>query len=127
MQTSVQTALRDAIKGLVYSSESDETFRTVSWKNAGETLSDEEVLRLGKQDPHARVERLKIEDFFQDLTSNEEDPGSAARFAELFKVITSNLSDPEVIRVGQIEVAIFIVGRTKSGDWVGVRTFATVT
>lgn len=54
------------------------------------------------------------------------DPGdpdsvaSAAKFAELKKLLETNLTDLQVIRFGTINISTFIVGRTAAGELAGV-------
>jgi hypothetical protein len=45
---------------------------------------------------------------------------SAAKFAELKKLLQDNLTDLQVIRFGTINISTFIVGRTASGELAGV-------
>ena len=45
----------------------------------------------------------------------------------LAKVIEENLSDVRVFKVGEVNIDVYIVGRTKQGDWVGLHTKAVET
>lgn len=45
---------------------------------------------------------------------------SAAKFAELKKLLEENLTDLQVIRFGRINISTFIVGRTAAGELAGV-------
>ena len=47
---------------------------------------------------------------------------SAAKFAELKKLLQDNLTDLQVIRFGRINISTFIVGRTAAGELAGVLT-----
>jgi hypothetical protein len=126
------TALKMATKGLLYMSESDEPFTTFTWKNVGAELTNDKLLALGKHVEGAPVKEVALDDFFKDLTESqewhgEEEKADVMRYQKLLRVIKDNLSEVRVLKVGQVEVAIYILGRTKTGDWAGVKTKAVET
>ena len=113
-------------------SESDEPFEVVHWKAVGESFDIRKALTEAAKKIGAPVQTVLIEDFFRDLTQErtwhgKEELADVERYRNLKKVIQRHLSSPNVFRVGQTEVDIFIVGRTKEGDWTGVKTKAVET
>ena len=122
------TALREAIKDLLYQSESDEPFEVVDWKNVAHFGS--ETLLKGRKDIVAQV--IPLEDFFKDLTEEKkwhgaEEKAAVKRYRKLKETINKHLADVKVFRIGKIEMDIFIVGKTKAGVWAGIKTKAVET
>jgi len=124
-------ALKRSTKGLLYMSESDEPFETVTWKDAKGPLTREKLLVLSGHDPGTKIEEVDLDEFFRDLLEADDDDDearkSAAKYKALIKTIKDNLDDPKVFRVGEVEVEIYIVGRTQNRDWAGLKTTATET
>ena len=46
----------------------------------------------------------------------------ARRFQELYRLLTGYMSDIHVLRIGQIEISVWIVGTTKEGRTLGFTT-----
>jgi hypothetical protein len=125
-------ALKEASKGLSYESESDAPFTTFTWKGAGDRLSKEEVLRRAHKRPKTPVEEQSVADFFKDLTApqdwhGDEEKAAVQKYRRLQDAVQKSLADAKVIRVGQRNVAVFIVGKTDEGDAAGLKTTAVET
>lgn len=93
-----------AAGGLLYPSESDQPFEPVRWKDRPKFDGD--------------VHEQSLEEFFAELEKSEE----AEKWRNLRNVIQTRLSPVNVYRVGEVRVDIFIVGKTRQGSWVGLRT-----
>ena len=124
-------ALKQATKGLTYQSESDAPFKTFVWKDGGR-LTKQKVLELSGHKPGTPVEEVKVDDFFADLTEGQDWHGAdekktAERYQNLLQTIKDNLSGAKVYKVGEVNVDIYIVGKTQAGDWAGVQTKAVET
>ncbi len=52
----------------------------------------------------------------------EQERAIARRFQALLRLLKENLDDLKVYRVGTINIAVYIVGRTVTGNWVGLST-----
>jgi hypothetical protein len=65
---------------------------------------------------------LTIEDWYE-----EAELAQVNRYTDLLHAIESNLVDPQVFRVGEVEIAIYIVGKTPDGDVVGLKTYVVET
>jgi hypothetical protein len=117
MSNAIFVALKDASEGLLYPSESDAPFEPFSWPAGGKRLTQSRVAVLaGKR--KARVEEVPVEEFFHELDDTDDGP----RFRKLEESLRAILGDVRVFRVGEIKVAIYLVGRTSDGNWVGLRT-----
>src|SRR5437763_109915 len=125
-------ALKAAVKGLVFRSETDEPLHPFVWKGDGGPLTGEKVLRLGKLHPKTEVEDVGLDDVLGTQTEGYEGQTEAEKknvegFKDLVKVLKGKLADVRAFRVGEPNVRYFIVGRTKGGDWAGVWTKAVET
>lgn len=125
-------ALTTATNDLVYSSESDEPFHVFEWNESTGKLTEERLLKLGGHESNTPVKMISVDKFFADLTKEEkwhgdEEKATARRYQDLLAVIKKYLADPAVFRVGEVEVAIYVVGKSEEGNWAGVRTTATET
>jgi hypothetical protein len=120
MQPTVLTALKKASKGLLYPSDSDEPFEPVAWGKADGDLTPDKVLKLAGAPAGTKVEEVKADDFFKNLTSDEID--DADKYKNLQKVVNDQLSGVRVFRVGKIKIDVYLVGQTKDGEWGGLKT-----
>ena len=128
MPDATVTALKKATRDLLYPSESDEPFRVFHWKGSHGPLTSEELLKITKQDPDTPVEEISLDDFFSELTEEQGlDEEDARKFQNLRKVIEEQLTDVRVFRVGEVKIDVYIVGKTKDGDWAGDKTSSVET
>lgn len=117
--------LREATHGLYFMSESDYPFEVFNW---GEAEPTDEFLRgLTGESPDAPVETRTVADFFRVAASeagwkNEELLAAASIYQKLLRLLAQNLTDLKVFRVGLINIPVYVVGRSASGNWLGVST-----
>ncbi|WP_310484595.1 nuclease A inhibitor family protein [Chamaesiphon sp. VAR_48_metabat_403] len=110
---------------LLWSSESDYPFEIVTWER-GEDLDPTALFnKLAKSND--AIETITLADFFAPALKVEgwyesDELALVNRYTDLFHAIESNLSDVKVFRVGEVEIAIYIIGKTFSGDIIGLRT-----
>jgi hypothetical protein len=109
-----------AIDGLIYPSESDVGFDLFQWGVAAGSARDQVKAhtRAGRT-----MQEVSVDDFFAALKTTDE----AARFGELRRVMESCLSEVKVFRVGTIRVEIYLIGKTRAGQWAGVHTTSVET
>lgn len=116
-------ALEQASAGLLYPSETDAPFEAFTWPAATKQESPADALaaRAAKR----RVRQVPLDAFFKALES----PDQADRFRALHRTLTSTLSGATGFRVGEGErkVDVYLIGRTRSGDWAGLRTWSVET
>jgi hypothetical protein len=60
---------------------------------------------------------LTIEDWYEDAELALVD-----RYTNLLDSINTNLSEVQVFRVGEVEIDIYIIGKTPTGDIIGLKT-----
>jgi hypothetical protein len=125
MAKTVIDALKEASEGLLYPSESDEPFEPISWGKVQGDLLPDKVRQLTGAAAGTSIEEVAPRDFFANLTQqvegapDEEDP---KKFALLQSIFDKHLSQVKVFRVGKVNIAVYIVGETKDGEWVGLKT-----
>jgi hypothetical protein len=130
---SIVSELEKASEGLLYQSESDYPFKPFLWKGEGkEPLTEARLLSLSGQKPDKLVVTTDLEDLFRVATRDQDWHGprekeGVRRNRDLVKLIEEKLEDVVVFRVGEVEIDIYIVGKTPSGDLAGLSTKAVET
>lgn len=117
--------LKAATRGLVFMSESDYPFDVFNWADAGPTR--ESLRGLAGADEATPVETRSAREFFRAAASEpdwkgEEELAVARRFRALLRLLEASLTDLKVYRVGEIDIAVYVVGRAPSGNYLGVST-----
>jgi hypothetical protein len=130
MSKNALDVLKEASNGLLYPSESDEPFEVVAWGKAEGELTPATLTKLASTKPSAKVEEVALDKFFDFLMQpvegapEEENP---EMFKQLRKAVTEQLTDARVYRIGKVNIDIYIVGKTKEGEWAGLKTKAVET
>ncbi len=115
---------------LLWSSESDYRFEIVTWERGVDLEPTVLFNKLAK--PNDAIKTITLTDFFAPVLRIEDWYAAAElalvnRYTDLLHAIESNLSDVKVFRVGEVEIAIYIVGKTPTGDIVGLKTYVVET
>ena len=116
--------LGETTKGLLFMSESDFPFEIVSWD---QETTPEFLRQQAGAEPDVPVAEQSVTDFFS-VTAGEQDwkaesaRAEAKRYQALIKLLNDNLADVRVYRVGRINMAVYVVGRSASGKTIGVST-----
>lgn len=113
-------ALQAATHGLLYPSETDAPFDVFRWKPTGADPATDVIAHARKR---GGIEEVPAAAFFDELAQSDD----ADRFGALRKVMESTLTGLKVYRVGSIEVEVFVIGKARSGDWVGLHTMSVET
>ena len=127
MPNTAISALKKAVEGLLYTSETDEPLHTCSWKGGGGSPHRREAARTHWSDPSDKVEEASLDDFFSTQTEGYEGQGDeekdkARKFKDLLDAIKAHLSHIKAFRVGDVNVRYYVVGETKQGEWAGIWT-----
>jgi hypothetical protein len=120
MPNTALTALQKASAGLLYPSETDEPFEAFTWGKANGDLTPAIAQKLAGVGPKEAIQQMALGDFFKNLTSDEND--DADQYKALLKVVNEQLSGVKVYRFGDVELNIYLVGKTKEGEWAGLKT-----
>lgn len=123
--------IKDTVKGLYYTSESDAEILPFSGMKT-DVVSSENLLAQIKNPSDRPTEEKDFEEFFTSLTQiqdwfGDEEKETANRFSELKKLLEENLKDLKVFKFGQIELDIYAVGLDSESFLMGVKTEAVET
>ena len=115
--------LTDASRGLLYPSESDAPFDAFRWP-AKTAASAKDAVAAQAKAPR-KVEQMSLDDFFAGVEGSDDQ----ARFKQLRVTLEKTLKDPKVIRLGAGEpkVDVYLIGKTRGGDWAGLHTTSVET
>ncbi len=131
MSTPLQSALEQAVAGLLYTSESDEPFEVFVWPHCPRPLQPEDVLSLAGRPPGTPVVQQSVGQFFANATQEQswygdEERATARRYRDLLALLKQHLPDAQVFRVGKVEVTIYLVGHAND-HCIGLKTMAVET
>lgn len=118
--------LGQATAGLLFMSEADYPFQTVRWEGLTE-VTPQYLRDLTGRGADSPVASRSVDEFFNVAMSEQSWKGEAQlaearRYQALVRMLRENLEDLRVYRVGEIDVAVFIVGRGPAGNWIGLST-----
>ncbi len=124
--------IQTAIKGLLYTSETDSPFELVYWKKQDSTRRSADLLSAIGKSSGLPIENVGLGEFFHDLIQvhdwhDAEAKKTVVKYVNLLSVLKEHLTDLKVFKVGVAEIDIYFVGRTVEGDWAGVMTTAVET
>lgn len=116
------------IEDLRYPSESDEAVEYFEMEyTTAESISVQEFKMLNGIEPDKEVEAIAIEDFFEPLTRvedwfGEEEKKFVDNAIKLQALLTEKLTDIQVLKIGAVEIDVFLFGIYEENKWVGVKT-----
>ncbi len=119
-------ALRKAVRGLLYMSEKDAPFKTIALKDEPVPTAAN-VATLVHAPADSPVEEVPFAKFFTELTKAEkwhaeDDKAVVKRYQALLAVLRETLTGLKVFKIGKVRVKIAILGKSVSGQWVGLET-----
>ncbi|MGA9997949.1 MAG: nuclease A inhibitor family protein [Pyrinomonadaceae bacterium] len=119
--------LERATEGLLFMSESDYPFEVVRLESLSEEDVPQRLRRLAGADTAAPVETRSVEDFFRVAAAEAEWKDAQAletakRYQALLSLLKENLTDVRVYRVGEINIPVYIIGRSSEGRLLGLST-----
>lgn len=109
------TELRSLAAALTYPSESDEPLDVFVWPQTQPDPAAELRHRGLVSQP---ILQTPLDAFFRELIPNDPSGG----FARLRQVIEQHLAQPTVLRVGEVEVDVYVIGRAPGNQWAGLHT-----
>jgi hypothetical protein len=128
---SLPEKIKKATEGLYYISETDAEILPFAGTKA-EAVTKENLLPQTGNEISAPVEERNFAEFFARLTKiqdwfGDEEKQTAARFAELQKLLEENLKNLKVFKIGRIEIDVYVVGLDAEGNLTGIKTKAVET
>ena len=118
--------LKRASDGLLMMSESEYPLEAFLW-SATPPATPEKVIQQTNHPQDTPIKIVGFDDFFQVATTEEdwhgeEEKATVNKFKTLVQTIKSSLKNPQVYRLGEIEIDAYIVGETPTGDLAGLST-----
>lgn len=119
------------VDGLFVMSETDAPLKPFVWKKVA--MIDDSLLRKkAKKDGESMIETLSIEDFFRNMVTpqdwhSEQEKTDVLKFQLVLENISSTLSEPKVYKIGDAKKEVFLVGKTKEGEYAGLKTYVVET
>jgi Nuclease A inhibitor-like protein len=122
--------LKQATADLLWASESDYPFEVMTWERGVEMTPTALFKELAA--PNMAIKIISLADFFAPVLTTEdwygaEELATVDRYANLAQTIESNLTEVQVFRLGEIEISVYIIGKTPDGDLIGLKTQAIET
>src|SRR5262249_769289 len=98
-------------------SESEAPLEPFAWKDGG-ALTHERLLELAGAEEGTAVEETDLATLLRTVP-----PEDKAMFDKLAKVLQAQLSNLKVDKVGnEADRVVYLVGKTKAGQWAGLKT-----
>jgi hypothetical protein len=118
--------LKAASDGLLFPSETDAAFTEFLWQGLHDITADK-LLVITRNKVGTPVEEITLSHFFDGVTHEadwmaEDEIEEVRRFQDLKSAILDLLTDVRVFRVGAMDVDVYIVGKTASGECAGLST-----
>lgn len=108
--------LKKACAGLVFRSETDAELEPFLWED-GAGLTIERLLELTGFEAGTPVQTMELAGFFRAVSKARK-----AEFDALAKLLHEHLCGVKVYKIGEVEMEVYIVGKTADGRWAGVKT-----
>jgi hypothetical protein len=118
--------LKQASEGLLCMSESEYPFEVFLWEGIA-PATPEKVVQQTNHAPNTATQVVAVDDFFAVATQAEdwhgaEEQETVQKFQNLVQVIKSHLHNPQVYRLSNSEIDVYILGTTPSSDLAGLAT-----
>jgi Nuclease A inhibitor-like protein len=101
--------LRKASDGLLYMSESDYPFELVHWDGKVE-LTKDYLCEVAGQPAGSPILELSVGQFL------------SGPFESVGRLVERYLADARVYKIGDINIPVYVVGRSPEGNWLGLST-----
>ncbi len=123
--------IKKACQNLFYISETD---AEVEFFFGGkiEILTEQTILAALGKNVTTEIEETEAQYFFERLTKTKEwnsetQLNNARGFTNLFKLLSDDLGELRVFKIGRVKIDIYIVGIDENGMLIGVKTKAVET
>jgi hypothetical protein len=131
---SLKTALDELLPGVNYPSESDEPveFVELNLPPEAEPLNERSAGEFLAFKRNRHVEELSVDEFFEPITDvqdwfSDEENRAAKQMTQVRELLEKDLTDLKVFKIGHAEKDLYLLGLTKEGQRVGLKTKVTET
>jgi hypothetical protein len=109
-------ALTKACRGVLFPSESDAPLEPFTWDGSGEPTSAALTQSAGL-DRKTPTQTTDLASLFRAVPKAKK-----AKFDAIAKLLSEHVSDIRVVKIGEVNVTVFVLGKTKDGMWMGLKT-----
>jgi hypothetical protein len=126
---SLKAQISDKIKGLYFPSESEAPIEIADFEKNTDVVTSLKSLHPDKADYIAEAD---LNDFYE-MYGVEKDWQNAIQkqfaksFGEAINVMKENLENIKIYRIGEVRIDIYIIGKTRDGSFIGLKTSAVET
>ncbi|OCQ88967.1 nuclease [Nostoc sp. MBR 210] len=128
MTNNVMQKIQQTSHGLLMMSESEYPFEVIFWSGEGqESLTNQKLLQLTNHPSETSIEIVELDYFFRNCAEAKEwhdeiQQQDVQKFKSLVQILKENLTDIKVYRLGTIDIDVYIIGKTTTGDLAGIST-----
>lgn len=132
-ESPILDTLGKATFGLLFPSESDAPLTPYRFPGGeGEEPTAASLLEAEHLPSTTPVETITLDELFDpfveaDPSASAEDLAEADRYRDLVDLLSSELTDVRVYRVGETDIDVYVLGKDPCGDWVGLKTHVVET
>ncbi len=125
--------LRQLCTGLLYPSEADAPIDVYVWKTTERGAMTYDNIAFDLHHPEdVLISESEAEEFFEGVTEvyewqTPEEVSETKQYQELKEAFFANVTKPVQLWFGENKVDVLVLGRTKEGDYAGLRTFIVET
>lgn len=130
--STLMNRLQEATADLLWMSEIDAPLEVIHWPPSALELTPSQLLELTNHPLTTPVKHVPVDDLFAGATEEqdwfgEEERTIAQQYREVMAILTQSLNNLQGYRVGEVNIDLYVVGQTESGDWIGLATQAVET
>ncbi|MBD2593868.1 nuclease A inhibitor family protein [Nostoc spongiaeforme FACHB-130] len=128
MTNNVMQQIQQTSYGLLMMSESEYPFEVIFWTGEGqESLTNQKLLQLTNHPSETSIEIVELDYFFRNCAEAKEwhdeiQQQDVQKFKSLVQILKENLTNIKVYRLGTIDIDVYIIGKTPTGDLAGIST-----
>jgi hypothetical protein len=127
MSNEITEKLKQSSADLLMMSESDYPFEVFLWTAQANGLTTQKLLQLTDHPHNSPIEEVTLDYFFRNCAyeqewHDEQQKQNVKKFQTLVQILEDNLNEIKVYRIGTIDIDVYIVGKTPSGDLAGLST-----
>lgn len=123
------------VADLYVMSETDAELTPFVWEDFSveKKIEKDTILEYLQKEKDTTFESISLERFFKPLTKiykkddDEDTIATAQQFKTLEEKLIEILKEIEVLRIGTVEIDVYIVGKNEQNQYVGLQTFVVET
>ncbi|MEL6927576.1 MAG: nuclease A inhibitor family protein [Cyanobacteria bacterium J06600_6] len=120
------TQLELAVQDLLWFSEAEYPLKVIYWEDL-ENFNENYLLQRHNLPETTKVAVQKPDDFFDSVTKlepwhNETEQLEVEKYQQLVSLLTDNLTDLQVYLLGEIEIELYVLGKTQHQAIAGFTT-----